>query len=186
LEFVSGSKSPHTHFLYIIIINFPPPSYYSFHFKQKSKKFPLKITFSLFLFSFSATSFCRKEKARVSYDHFKLVSFTLFKHFFMIDLLVSFLLRRMERNRRRAASQARVRPEPDIIDRKVWTDDMLRTTRANLGNKWASIRVDARYSLLREWTNRELRVSFLKQLWDGVSFLHSFFTPSLISFTFSF
>jgi hypothetical protein len=73
----------------------------------------------------------------------------------------------MERNRRRAASQARVRPEPDIIDRRVWTkahNDMLRTAQANLGNEWAMIRVDPRYSLLSDWTNRELRVSFLKQL----------------------
>jgi hypothetical protein len=96
----------------------------------------------------------------------------------MIDLLVSFLLRRMERNRRRAASQARVRPEPDIIDRRVWTEahnDMLRTAQANLGNKWAMIRVDAKYSLLSDWTNRELRLRDGGVCNNLPFLLHSFF-----------
>jgi hypothetical protein len=69
----------------------------------------------------------------------------------MIDLLVSFLLRRMKR--KRSSLPRVVRHDWGLLGGssqsfRVWTDahdEMLRTAHANLGNNWALIRVDARY-----------------------------------------
>jgi hypothetical protein len=84
----------------------------------------------------------------------------------MIDLLLSFLLRRMRR--KRSSLPRVVRHDWRLLggslqSLRVWTDahdEMLMTAHADLGSNWALIRVDARYSLLRDWTNEELGVSF--------------------------